>query len=149
MHSIRTKGRDHKGNAIRHRDVWSEVLAIKDLQSYGSTSDWIKDIQAPRPESLRYLGELLLCAMHTDSAPFSKNNSVLQIIREKKLNGLEVFKWLKENGYLTKTEKLSASGRKRLKEIILVRAGELTRPRTELIHRYIMRPLRLASPSRR
>lgn len=105
---------------------------IKQLQSFGLTSDWLKDVKTPRPESLRYLGELLLCAMHTDPTPFSNNRRVLQIIKEKKLNGLEILEWLKEKEYLTKSEKLSASARKRLKEILLT-AGNLipTPDRTE------------------
>lgn len=117
-----TRGTDYDTDTFRPKP-W----LIKQLQSYELHSNWQRDIREPRPESLRFLGDLVLCALDREPS-FYDNQGVQELIREHSVDAMEVMEWLRNKSYLNKNGKLSPKGRGRLRSIRLMSGGELVPP---------------------
>ncbi len=117
---LSVKGMEFETDPFRPRP-W----LVSQLNNFKEDHNWFQNIKTPRPISLRYHAELLLCQMIDNTVPFSKNPGVWESIKAYEIDGLKARDWLRSKGYLTKADKLSKRGRDRQQEMRLQSSGEL------------------------
>jgi nucleoside phosphorylase len=95
------------------------------LGDFASNQQWFENIQTPRPLSLHYQAEWLLCQIAQRSGPFPHTEADWSELQARRIDYQRAWKLLLDSGLLSEQGELTAQGRERLKELRLRNYGRL------------------------
>jgi len=87
------------------------------LKSFAGDEEWVKTIETPRPHTMRYQAEWLLCQLKTRGFTFPTSETDWSEIRANNIDYSRVRKLLIDKKYLTSTGKLIRQADKLLTEL--------------------------------
>ncbi len=95
------------------------------LREFAADTTWHRAIRAPRPRSLRYQGEWLLCGIASRQRPFPESDADWQELRDAGIDTFAAHGWLRAKGWLDSRDQISDSGQIFLRELRMRNHGEL------------------------
>jgi nucleoside phosphorylase len=95
------------------------------LGDFASNKEWFQTIQTPRPQSLRYQAEWMLCQMAKQNAPFPATDDDWRRIKRSRIDYQDVREMLLHSGLITAEDTLTDLAQNRLRDLRRQNHGKL------------------------